>query len=97
MTDDPRKWVRIADDLRRRMDVGELKPDARVSIKRESQAGGVAKSTVAKAVRLLAGEGRLRLYPGHGYIVVGWCPTCEFQYASDAHKQVCGTKGAADR
>jgi hypothetical protein len=28
MTGDPRKWVQIADDLRAKMDAGELKPAA---------------------------------------------------------------------
>jgi DNA-binding GntR family transcriptional regulator len=97
MTDDPRKWVQTADDLRAKMDAGELKPDARVSARHESQARGVHRATVARALQALAAEGRLRRYPGHGYVVVGWCPACQYQYASDAHKRACGTPGAAGR
>lgn len=87
---DPREWTRIASDLRGLMDVGELKPDARVSITRESRARRAGRKTVARALQALAAEGRLRLFPGHGYVVVGWCPSCEYQFGSAAHREACG-------
>jgi GntR family transcriptional regulator len=66
---DPRKWVQVADSLRAQIDAGELKPGDRVSIRNESRKRAVNKQTVTKAARELAAEGRLLLFPGHGYIV----------------------------
>lgn len=72
------------------MDAGELEPDARVSNRYESQARNVAKQAVARALQALAAEGRFKRFLGHGYIVMGWCPSCRYQYTSDGHKQTCG-------
>ena len=71
MTDDPRKWVQIANDVRDRINAGQLKPHDRVSVKYESQARETTRETAAKALQALAAEGRLKLFPGHGYVVVG--------------------------
>jgi len=68
---DPRRWVQIVNDLRSRIDAGELKRYDRISVAYESQARGVSKETVAKALRALVAEGRLVRFPGHGYLVVG--------------------------
>jgi DNA-binding transcriptional MocR family regulator len=68
--DDPRQWVQIASDLRRRMDDGTLSPDEQPSITYECGKWGVARQTVAKAMLLLEREGRLKRYPGIGYVVL---------------------------
>ena len=91
MTDDPRKWVQVADYLRRQIDAGQLEPDTRVSIPKLARERGVSKETVTRAVHALTDEGRLRRFPGHGYIVVRQCPSCQHQYGSDAHKKACET------
>jgi hypothetical protein len=94
-SDDPRKWTRIAGDLRDQMDAGELKPDARVSIAQESRARGASRTTVAMALKALAAEGRLKRFPGHGCVVVGRCPSCERQFASAGHGQARGATATA--
>ena len=71
MTDDPRKWVQVASDLRARIDAGDLKPQDRVGTRYEMQARGLSKNTVRKALRALEAEGRLKRFPGHGYVVWG--------------------------
>jgi DNA-binding GntR family transcriptional regulator len=90
-TGDPRKWVQVADYLRAQMDAGELKPGVRVSLKNESRTHGVGRDTVASALQALAAERRLKRFPGYGYIVAGWCPSCEDQFTSTAHRDSCGT------
>jgi DNA-binding GntR family transcriptional regulator len=69
--DDPRKWARVANDLRDRISSGELKSGKRVYIVQESQARGVAKDTVRRAMRALESEGLLKRVPGYGYFVSG--------------------------
>ena len=71
MTEDPRKYMQVASALRARIDAGELKRQDRVATQYEMQARGLSKSTVLKALRLLEAEGRLKRFPGHGYIVMG--------------------------
>lgn len=71
MTEDPRKLVQIADYLRRQIDAGELKPDTRVSIRDVAIARGVSRKTATRAVHALAAEGRLKRFPGYGYVVAG--------------------------
>jgi DNA-binding GntR family transcriptional regulator len=68
--DDPRQWVQIARDLRRRMGDGTLSHDDRPSITYECGKWGVSRQTVAKAMVLLEREGRLKRYPGIGYVVL---------------------------
>jgi len=72
--DDPRRWVQIARDLRQRMDNRTLNPDDRPSITYECGKWGIARQTVAKAMRQLEREGRLKRYPGVGYIVLPRSP-----------------------
>jgi len=67
--DDPRVWVRIAVSLRLRMDAGTLKPGDRPSITYECAEWGVARQTAARAMKHLEAEGRLKRWPGLGYVV----------------------------
>ena len=67
---DPRVYVRIAADLRRRIEADELKPGQPVpSITTLCQEWGVARETAAHALTVLEGEGLVRRYPGRGYYV----------------------------
>jgi DNA-binding GntR family transcriptional regulator len=69
---DPRVYVRIAADLRRRIEAGELKPGQPMpSITTLCQEWGVARETAAHALTVLEGEGLVRRYPGRGYYVAG--------------------------
>jgi DNA-binding GntR family transcriptional regulator len=69
---DPRVYVRIAADLRRRIEADELKPGEPVpSITTLCQEWGVARETAAHALSVLEGEGLVRRYPGRGYYVTG--------------------------
>ena len=82
-------WALIADRIRARVDAGELKPDDQVLIADEARSWNVPRKTAALALRAVARDGRLRLYPGHGYIVVGWCPDCLYHHDSHAHEASC--------
>jgi len=66
---DPRAYVRIADTVRQWLDEGILKPGDKVRISDLAQNYCVARQTVAKGLHLLAGEGRLKRFPGFGYAV----------------------------
>ena len=67
---DPRVYVRIAADLRRRIEADELKPGEPVpSITTLCPEWGVARETAAHALTVLEGEGLVRRYPGRGYYV----------------------------
>jgi hypothetical protein len=90
-------WALIADRIRARVDAGELKPDDQVFIADEARSWNVTRKTAALALRAVARDGRLRLYPGHGYIVVGWCPDCLYHHDSDAHETSCRAAGQATR
>jgi DNA-binding GntR family transcriptional regulator len=69
---DPRVYVRIAADLRRRIEADELKAGQPVpSITTLCQEWGVARETAAHALTVLEGEGLVRRYPGRGYYVIG--------------------------
>ena len=83
---DTRPWDLIADRIRARVDAGELKPDDQVLIADEARSWNVPRKTAALALRAAARDGRVRLYPGHGYIVVGWCPDCLYHHDSHAHE-----------
>jgi len=64
-------YLRIAADLRQRIERGELRPgDALPSINRIAQDWGCAKTTAAKALNLLKAEGLVRGVQGWGTIVV---------------------------
>ena len=68
-TYDPRKYVQITEDLRRKIREGVLKPSAPVSVTYVSQEWGAARQTVTKALRVLERDGLLCRYPGIGYYV----------------------------
>jgi hypothetical protein len=90
-------WALIADSIRARVDAGELKPDDQVLIADEARSWNVTRKTAARALRAAARDGRLRLYPGYGYIVVGWCPGCHYHHDSDAHETSCQAARQATR
>lgn len=75
-TTDPRAYVRIADDIRERIENGTLGPGDRVSITAlcSRYPRPVARQTAAKALRLLESEGLIRRWPGLGYIVLSQSP-----------------------
>jgi DNA-binding GntR family transcriptional regulator len=67
---DPRIYVRIAADLRRKIETGELEPGQPApSITTLTQEWSVARETAAHALTTLESEGLVRRYPGRGYYV----------------------------
>jgi DNA-binding GntR family transcriptional regulator len=69
--EDPRAYIRIAAELRRQIQDGEIKPGFPVpSIKSISQETGRARQTASKALKLLESEGFLARAPGLGYYVI---------------------------
>jgi DNA-binding GntR family transcriptional regulator len=68
--EDPRAYVRIADQVRQQITAGRLKSGQPVpSITTLTQDHGVARQTAAKALRLLESEGLVYRVPGLGYYV----------------------------
>jgi DNA-binding GntR family transcriptional regulator len=67
---DPRKYARIADDIRAEIADGTLRPGDNVSILVTVERFGASHQTAAKGLRLLEAEGVLRRYPGVGYYVL---------------------------
>ncbi|MEV0373179.1 GntR family transcriptional regulator [Streptomyces sp. NPDC050636] len=66
----PPPYRRIADDIRRRIDAGELAPGDRVpSTRRITQEWGVAMATATKVLTTLRQEGVVRAVPGVGTVV----------------------------
>jgi GntR family transcriptional regulator len=71
MPEDPRAYVRIADEIRRMISDGKLTSGMPVpSITSLTQQHGVARATAAHALRTLEAEGLLARYQGLGYYVV---------------------------
>ncbi len=67
---DPRIYLRIAADLRRRIEADELKAGQPApSITSLCQEWGVARETAAHALTTLEAEGLVKRYPGRGYYV----------------------------
>jgi DNA-binding GntR family transcriptional regulator len=66
---DPRPYVRMAADVRRKINEGIIKPSDSVTIAQLRKEHGHARQTCIKTLRLLAAEGLLRWYPGVGYYV----------------------------
>jgi len=68
---DPRVYVRIAADLRKRIESGELEiGQPAPSITTLCQQWGVARETAAHALTTLEADGYVRRYPGRGYYVL---------------------------
>jgi DNA-binding GntR family transcriptional regulator len=68
--EDPRAYVRIADQVRQQITAGRLKVGQPVpSITTLTQDHGVARQTAAKALQLLESEGLVYRVPGLGYYV----------------------------
>ncbi|MFG2210822.1 TetR/AcrR family transcriptional regulator C-terminal domain-containing protein [Streptomyces sp. NPDC048638] len=66
----PPPYRRITDELRRRIDIGELAPGDRVpSTRRITQEWGVAMATATKALTALRQEGLVTVVPGVGTVV----------------------------
>jgi DNA-binding GntR family transcriptional regulator len=74
--DDPRKYIRIADGIRKEIKAGKRQTGDLVSITYLTQEHDVARQTAAKALSLLANEGLVKRFPGIGYVVT--------HYANDA-------------
>jgi GntR family transcriptional regulator len=71
MIEDPRAYIRIADELRRQIKNAEIRPGFPVpSIKTLTQETGHARQTVSKALMILEREGLLARTPGLGYYVI---------------------------
>lgn len=69
-TADPRAYVRLAGLLRQQIQSGQLAPgNPAPSITTLAQEHGLARQTVAKALRLLEDEGLVTRYAGLGYYV----------------------------
>ena len=67
---DPRIYLRIAADVRKRIETGELKPGQPApSITALCQEWEVARETAAHALQVLEADGLVRRYPGRGYYV----------------------------
>jgi DNA-binding GntR family transcriptional regulator len=67
---DPRKYMRLAAELRGWLDSGMFQPGEPVpSITDLASDRGWARLTCARALRTLAAEGRLKFYPALGYHV----------------------------
>ena len=67
---DPRIYLRIAADVRARIEAGKPGPGQPApSITALSQEWGVARETAAHALQVLEAEGIVRRYPGRGYYV----------------------------
>lgn len=70
LTNDPRKYVRLAADLRAKIADGTLAPGQRTPSRNElAKLTGWSPLTCAKSLRLLASEGLLTWYRGIGYVV----------------------------
>ncbi|WP_327361192.1 MULTISPECIES: GntR family transcriptional regulator [unclassified Streptomyces] len=68
-------YARIAAELRRRIEAGELRPGDRVpSTRAITQRWGVAMATASKVLALLAQEGLVRAVPGVGTVVAAEPP-----------------------
>jgi len=69
---DPRIYLRIAADVRARIEAGGLEAGQPApSITALCQEWGVARETAAHALQVLEAEGLVRRYPGRGYYVTG--------------------------
>jgi len=69
---DPRIYLRIAGELRRRIESGEFASDGKIpSVRTLMQEYGVAYDTAQHAVRTLETDGLVLRYPGRGYYVTG--------------------------
>jgi len=69
---DPRIYVRIASEVRTRIEAGEFDSVGKIpSVRTLMQEYGVAYDTAQHAVRTLEGEGLVVRYPGRGYYVTG--------------------------
>jgi DNA-binding GntR family transcriptional regulator len=68
--DDPRKYIRLAADLRARIADGSLpRGEPAPSRTKLAEQTGWSPLTCVKALRMLESEGLLALYPGLGYYV----------------------------
>ncbi|URM92743.1 GntR family transcriptional regulator [Streptomyces sp. MRC013] len=63
------KWVQIADEIRKRIETGDLPPRTLISEVRLEEEFGVARTTVRKATAALREEGLITTTPGMGSFV----------------------------
>jgi DNA-binding GntR family transcriptional regulator len=72
VTEGPRIYLRIAGELRTRIEAGQFDTDGKIpSVRTLMQEYGVAYYTAQHAVRTLETEGMVVRYPGRGYYVTG--------------------------
>ena len=72
MSDDPCIYLRIAGELRTRIEAGEFDSEGKIPpVRTLMQDYGVAYDTAQHAVRTLEAEGLVVPYPGCGYYVTG--------------------------
>lgn len=64
---DPRLYVRIAADLRARLQTTPATAGTTLDIGHLARQWQASRDTVRKALRTLEDDGLIRLYPGHGY------------------------------
>lgn len=63
------KWVQIADEIRKRIEAGDLPPRTLISEVRLEEEFGVARTTVRKATAALREKGLITTTPGMGSFV----------------------------
>jgi GntR family transcriptional regulator len=66
---DPRLYVRISRDLRRKLTSGAIAAGDAVPVAPLTREWGASPPTVRRALRVLEAEGLIRRYPGVGYYV----------------------------
>ena len=70
ITVDPRLYVRVAEDVRKKIGDGVLAAGDAVLIGRIARECGASRQTVSKALRSLERDGVLKQYPGMGFYVL---------------------------
>ncbi len=67
--EDPRRYLRIAGQIRRQIQEGTLKPGDQVARRKLVAETGYSRHTAGKGLMVLEREGMLTRIPGRGYIV----------------------------
>ena len=71
MFEDPRRYLRLANELQARIEDGQIKPGDRLSIRALAAQSGYCPGTVSHALKVLEDCGRVRRHPGSRYVVTG--------------------------
>jgi DNA-binding transcriptional regulator YhcF (GntR family) len=75
-SDDPRKYVQIANDMLRQIINGVLEPGDVVTITELTEEHKVARQTARRAIREIESRGLIAGYGTAGFVVTKKCPTC---------------------